>query len=122
MADIVIVDDSKLWLELYERSLTAAGHRCRSFKNGSDALKEIDQRGADLVILDIRMSPSGREVLKSLQAGFPDLPVIVNTSYAGYRDDPDFQSATAFIVKSTDTTLLLEAVDRILIECSERAG
>jgi len=114
VTNIIVVENESKWRQLFEDVLTAAGYRVRGYENGSEALEDIADDGCDLVILDIRMSPSGREVLRSIRRNRPELPVIVASSYAGYRDDPDFENAAAFWAKSADTGELVKAVSAVL--------
>ena len=82
MADIIAVDDEKGWLDLYEEKLSEAGHTVRTFENGLRALEDMKRKLPDLVILDIRMSPSGRDVLRTVRRAWPDLPIVVITAWA----------------------------------------
>ena len=114
MADILAVDDEKEWLELYAEGLGSVGHTVRTFGDGQAALNEMGRDLPDLVVLDIRMAPSGRQVLAMIRRYWPDLPVVVSSAYGGYRDDPDFTKASAFIDKSTDLSGLIWAIDTVL--------
>jgi len=114
MADILVVDDEQSWRDLFTELLETTGHTVRAVENGVLALDEIKHRKPDLTILDIRMSPSGRDLLRSVRRLMPDMPVVVCSSYGGYRDDPDFSKVDAYVVKSTDMGELLEAIDNTL--------
>ena len=114
MAKILIVDDEAEWREAYRDCLTDAGYTVVTFENGHEALKHIQAHGCDLAVLDVRMSPGGQEVLRSIRDIRPDLPVVVASSYAGYRDDPDFRGAAAFLDKSPRVSELLHAVRAVL--------
>ena len=114
MADILVVDDEQSWRDLFTELLETTGHTVRAVENGVLALDEIKRRKPDLTILDIRMSPSGRDLLRSVRRLMPDMPVVVCSSYGGYRDDPDFSKVDAYVVKSTDMGELLEAIDNTL--------
>jgi len=112
MADILVVDDEQAWRDLFTELLESKGHTVRAVENGVLALGEIKRKRPELTILDIRMSPSGRDLLRSIRRLMPDMPVVVCSSYGGYRDDPDFSKVDAYVVKSTDMDELLEAIDR----------
>jgi DNA-binding NtrC family response regulator len=120
MARIVAVDDEAQWLELYAEGLQEAGHRVESFNDGTTAIAAIRSDPPDLVILDIRMGPSGRQVLKSIREAHPALPVVMSSAYGGYRSDPDFASANGFVEKSTDLTELIDTVRSILAQSETR--
>jgi len=114
MSRIMTVDDEVEWLELYAEVLRDAGHDVESYADGVAAVRSIRVAPPDLVILDIRMGPSGRQVLKSIREAHPDLPVIMSSAYGGYRDDPDFAMADGFVEKSTDLTELIQMVRGVL--------
>ncbi len=114
MARIVIVDDEAEWRGAYRECLADAGHAAVAFENGYDALKHIATHGCDLVVLDVRMSPSGREVLRSIRGSLPGLPVIVASSHAASRNDPEFQDIAAFLDKSPRISELLHVVQEVL--------
>jgi DNA-binding NtrC family response regulator len=118
MADILAVDDQEEWLELYSEKLAEMGHTVRAYTKGQVALNETGGRRPDLVILDLRMAPSGRQMLWMIQRYWPGVPVIISTAYGGYRDDPDFARAAAFFEKSTDMAKFGAIVEHVL----NRAG
>ena len=118
MARIAAVDDEREWLELYAEGLGDAGHEVQTFISGREAVSAIAADPPDLVVLDIRMGPSGREVLKSIRQVNRDLPVVMSSAYGGYRGDHDFATANAFVEKSPDLKELIAAVNAIL----DRAG
>ena len=53
--DILIVDDFVDTLTLYEALLTDDGHRVRTAASGALALKCVDEREPELVLLDVSM-------------------------------------------------------------------
>jgi DNA-binding NtrC family response regulator len=114
LAGIIAVDDERDWLDLYAERLGEAGHTVLTFEDGLRAFEEIKQKLPDLVILDIRMCPSGRDMLRAIRRAWPGLPVVVSSSYGGYRDDPDFAAVSAFVDKSPDLAAMLEAINGIL--------
>lgn len=119
MADILAVDDEKEWRELYAEGLAEVGHTVRTFGDGSEALDEIGRSPPDLVVLDIRMAPSGRQMLWMIRRCWPELPVVISSAYGGYRNDPDLVKADAFVDKSTDLNELITTIDSVL---SQRQG
>ncbi|MBN1439093.1 MAG: response regulator [Anaerolineales bacterium] len=52
MADIQLVEDSLSLAELIERELGGAGYSVRIAADGRDALRLLEARSADLIILD----------------------------------------------------------------------
>ena len=120
MARIAAVDDEREWLELYAEGLADAGHEVETFSDGRDAVKAIAADPPDLVILDIRMGPSGREVLKWIRQANQALPVVMSSAYGGYREDHDFATANAFVEKSPDLKELVATVKAILDSAGAR--
>jgi DNA-binding NtrC family response regulator len=114
MALIAVVDDEKVWRDLLGEALTSAGHEVVAFAGGAGTPREIAARRPALVILDIRMYPSGREILRAVRRLLPGTPAVVVSTYGGYRDDPDFAAAAAFVEKTSDAGRLLETVNAIL--------
>ena len=114
MANLLAVDDERNWLDLYVARLSEEGHAVRTCEDGVWALREIERNLPELLILDIRMWPTGHEILRAIRKRWPELPVIIYTSHPQYRDDMRLQSASAFLVKSTDLTELAETVERLL--------
>lgn len=114
MSLIAVIDDEQVWRDLFSEALASAGHAVATSSGGASAAREIAARRPDLVILDIRMYPSGREVLRALRQLIPATPVVVVSTYGGYRDDPDFACASAFVEKASDPGPLLQAVGAVL--------
>jgi len=122
VARIAIIDDEREWRDIYRTALSEAGHSVETYASGNgDALSEISGSRFDLVVLDIRMSPSGRQVMHDIRKIMPGMPVVVSSSYAGYRTDPDFESACAFVEKSVDIAALCEAVNAVLAAGPEQS-
>jgi DNA-binding NtrC family response regulator len=122
MALIAVVDDEQVWRDLFGEALGAAGYTVATFPGGAGAAREVAARRPDLVVLDIRMYPSGREVLRAIRQLLPGTPAVVVSTYGGYRDDPDFATAAAFLEKSSDTSRLLHTVERLLRSAPAASG
>ncbi len=114
MADVLVVDDEVTWRDLYVERLSAAGYEVRTAGDGEEALEEMRTRIPDIVVLDIRMAPSGRHLLRSIMLFWPEVPVVVSSAYGGYRGDADFMKATAFVDKTASLGELVEAIAGIL--------
>lgn len=81
MANILVADDDDLLAELVRFKLEAAGHQVTNLANGGAALEAARGGGFDLVVLDAMMPIlSGAEVLRSLSAEQPELPILMLTS------------------------------------------
>ena len=115
MPTVLVIDDEKEWLDLYAESLVDAGYLVSACSDGREAVKRIREDNPDAAILDIRMCPSGRDVLRLIKNHFPELPVVISSAYGGYCDDPDFSKADAFIEKSTNLRELLSALGKLIV-------
>ena len=79
-SDILVVDDEADIRELVSGILEDEGHRCRLARDSDEALKIIEERRPNLVILDIWLQGSrldGLEVLSIIKRIHPDLPVVI---------------------------------------------
>jgi len=79
-ADILIVDDEADIREMVAGFLQDDGHRTRLARDSDEALKAVEERRPQLVILDIWLQGSrldGLEVLNIIKKTHPDLPVVI---------------------------------------------
>ncbi len=78
---VLAVDDEPDVTQLISRVLERAGYEVRTAASAEDALRLIDQRPADLLIVDKNLPRMhGFELVRQLRARFPNLPVIVITA------------------------------------------
>ena len=110
--DVMIVDDFKDTLVLYEALLTDDGHRVRTALTGADALKQVDEREPELVLLDVSMPVmDGVEVLRRLRARRGGGPAVIMLTAA--RREPHAiesglrEGADAYLTKPIDSRELL---------------
>ena len=79
-SDILIVDDEADIRENIAGLLGDEGHRTRVARDSDEALKSVEERRPQLVILDIWLQGSrldGLEVLNIIKRAHPDLPVVI---------------------------------------------
>src|SRR5215510_9925945 len=79
-SDILIVDDEADIRENIAGLLGDEGHRTRVARDSDEALKSVEERRPQLVILDIWLQGSrldGLEVLNIIKRAHPELPVVV---------------------------------------------
>ncbi|MCB1218300.1 SpoIIE family protein phosphatase [bacterium] len=94
-------------------------------KNGRDALQIVDQRGIDLVLLDVIMPAlNGVEVTKILRRNpsTKDIPIIIISSMTEYKDRVEFFKigANDYMPKPIDNGELMARVDLQLQLCRLR--
>lgn len=79
---ILIVDDEKNIRDGLSASLEIDGFDTFTAEDGKDALNRLTKESIDLVISDLKMPKmSGSELLKSIAAKYPTIPVIMLTGH-----------------------------------------
>ena len=80
-----------------------------------EAIQQLEQGKPDLIVLDIVMPVmDGMETLGRIVGKERKIPIILNTSYPGYRDDFMSWAADAYVTKSSDLTQLKDTIKRLL--------
>jgi DNA-binding NarL/FixJ family response regulator len=90
---------------------------CAEAEEGHAALQAITRQKPDIVILDISLNgPDGLELLKSIRAVAPDLPVLILSMHdeAIYAERALRARANGYIMKQEASDKVLVAVRRIL--------
>jgi len=83
---VLIVDDDNKLCKLLREYLEGYGYQIRTLSDGLNVLRELEENGPDIVILDIMMpKKNGLEVLKDIR-GVSKVPVIMLTAKG---DDAD---------------------------------
>jgi len=116
---VYIVDDDEGIRKATTRLLTAAGFMVCSYPSGDRLLAELPPNTPGCIILDVRMPGlSGLDLQVALGDREDRLPIIFLT---GHAEVPDTVrairgGAVDFLTKPIDPKLLLEAVDRALVQ------
>jgi two-component system nitrogen regulation response regulator GlnG len=89
--DIVwVIDDDRSIRWVLEKALSQADMTVKSFDSANEIAELLDRQRPDVVISDIRMPGiSGLELLKTIHAKAPEIPVIIITAHT------DLESAVA---------------------------
>ncbi|MFB3886000.1 MAG: response regulator [Thermodesulfobacteriota bacterium] len=112
---ILVVEDEESLRLLYKEELEAEGYQILTAANGREALQQLEQGKPDLIILDIVMPVmDGMEALGRMVGKERKIPIILNTSYAGYREDFMSWAADAYVTKSVDLGELKDKVKELL--------
>src|SRR4030043_2065343 len=120
---ILLVENEEGQRLLYEQELNEEGYLVLCAKNGKEALKGLEELPCDLVILDIRMPEmDGFGVLGKIVSRYKKMAVILHTAYAHYQNDFMTWLADAFVVKSSDLSVLKKTVKELLRKNSEEKG
>jgi len=89
--------------------------------NGREAIELLETGKPDLIILDIVMPVmDGMEALGRIVGKERKIPIILNTSYSGYRQDFMSWAADAYVTKSADLSELRKKI-RELLEISGKS-
>lgn len=110
--DVLIVDDFPDTLALYEAVLSEDGHRVRTASGGVEALRRVDEREPELVLLDVSMPGlDGVEVLRRLRTRRGGGPAVIMLTAA--RREPHAieaglkEGADAYLTKPIDSRELV---------------
>jgi len=112
---ILLVEDEESLRLLYEEELKAEGYEMVTAGNGKEALQQLEGIKPDLIILDIVMPVmDGMETLGRIMGKKRNIPIIIHTSYPGYREDFMSWAADAYVAKSSDLRELKDTVRDLL--------
>lgn len=108
---ILIVDDEPSLRQTLARILQRAGFEVTTAESGEQALAFLAATEFDLLYLDIRMPVlSGLDVLDRVQAGHPNIPVVLFTA------QPDLSSAVEALRRGASDYLLKPLKPETIIE------
>lgn len=80
--EILIVEDDKTLSSNIAESLTGWGHRAEQVRTGRDAMKTIEEKCFDLVLLDIFLPDcKGYKLISQFRQIWPDIHVVTMTAY-----------------------------------------
>ena len=121
---VLIVEDDPGTSGLLMQIVRRAGYEPALARSGREALRDLDQSGADLLLLDLMMKEmDGWTLLDILRADsrFPTLPVII-ISARHPREDPTRVEAyadkyDAYLVKPFEVDELVATMGRLLDAC-----
>jgi two-component system response regulator (stage 0 sporulation protein F) len=112
---ILVVEDEEGLRLLYEEELKSEGYEVLTAGNGREAIEQLEKGKPDLIILDIVMPVmNGMEALGRIVGKDRKIPIILNSSYPGYRQDFMSWAADAYITKSIDLGELKDKVRELL--------
>ena len=112
---ILVVEDEESLRLLYEEELKAEGYEVLTAGNGREAIQRLEKGKPDLIVLDIVMPVmDGMEALGRIVGKERKIPIILNTSYSGYRQDFMSWAADAYVTKSDDLTELKNKIRELL--------
>jgi len=115
---VLVVDDDQVHRYMLCSMLKEWGWQCVEADDGTTAVAAVEKKRYDAVLMDVRMTKmDGREAFSRIQAGHPNLPVIIMTAYSSVDDAVEViqQGAHDYLTKPLDfdrlRLALLRAVD-----------
>lgn len=103
MQTILVVEDDKNQLLLYEQELSLEGYHVITARDKREAVKKLQRHAPSLVVMDIIVPK--RDFFKSMGVIINErkkIPVVINTAYSCYKDNFMAWGADAYIIKSSD--------------------
>jgi len=83
MKPIWIVDDDESIRWVLEKALARENLATQSFSSARDAIQALQSGTPQVLVSDIRMpGPSGLELLQTIKAKHPGIPVIIITAFS----------------------------------------
>jgi DNA-binding response OmpR family regulator len=122
VAQILVVDDDRTIREVVVAYLRAGGHTVTDVPDGEQALDEMQQQPADLVVLDLMLPGiDGLEVCRRLRARSA-VPIIMLTALGGETDRVMGleRGADDYVAKPFSPRELVLRVDSVLRRSGER--
>jgi two-component system response regulator AtoC len=113
MAKVLVIDDEANLRKVLAAMLRRDGFDVTVAENGEQGLAEFHKNGADIVVTDLVMPKvGGMEVLGTVRASNPDVPVIIITAHGTVDSAVDAIKAGAFdyITKPFDQSELSSVV------------
>lgn len=119
MANILVVEDNPMNMELVTYLLQCNGMEVTQAVDGLEALDKINKSSFDLILLDIQLpGMDGMDVLKNIKANpaLAQIPVVALTAHAMQGDEQKFIDAgcRGYISKPIDVSKFMAAVYSII--------
>ncbi|NCB75037.1 MAG: response regulator [Clostridia bacterium] len=114
----VLIDDEHYALQGLKMRLDEIGgiEVVGSFKNGKQALENIEELRPDIVFLDIEMPTiSGIELFSQILDIVNDVKIVFTTAFTQYAVDAFELNALDYIVKPVETERLLKTMERFKV-------
>jgi DNA-binding NtrC family response regulator len=114
---VLVVDDELDIREGLELLLSSEGYEVELAQNGTEGLQKMEQRGYDLVLLDLMMPDrSGMSVLEEVRGRDRETPIFMITAYGSVEAAVDALKlgANDYFSKPWDNEKLLIEIDRMI--------
>lgn len=122
MIKTLIIEDSFIYRKILKETLQARFPKMEIIEasDGNEALKEISLYPPDLIFMDIKLPKfNGLELTKIIKDQYPDVPIIILTSYdlPEYREAAFQYNANFFLSKASITKeRIISLIESILTQ------
>ena len=119
MADILIVDDSAAFRQTLKRIVLwrFPSMQILEAKDGKEAIEKTRKELPKLIFMDVRLpGDNGFQLTRKIKAAYPEIPVIIMTSYDSpeYRETAYDAGADFFLSKKSSSAAdILKKVESI---------
>ncbi len=126
--EILLVEDNPVNRRLAQHVLEKEGYRVVAADNGAAALKTLERKHFDLVLMDVQMPRmDGIETTAAIRnrekvtGGY--IPIVALTAHAmvGDRERCLKAGMDGYLIKPIQPAMLLEAIERLHLACYERS-
>ncbi len=121
---LLVVDDEEPVLHLIEKIAQKAGYQVTTCASGSDALRMLARKPADLAMVDLRMPDvNGLDLLRDIRRAVPACEVILMTGHAGVDSAVEAikRGAREYLTKPFDFVRLGKALADVRTDLMRRA-
>src|SRR5713226_2929745 len=121
---LLVVDDEPPVLKVIERLAGKAGFEVVTCGSGSEAMRALMRKPADLAMVDLRMPDvNGLDLLRQIRAAVPSCEVILMTAYAAVDSAVEAikLGAREYLIKPFDLDRLRQVLGEIRFELERRA-
>ncbi|MGB7219605.1 MAG: sigma-54 dependent transcriptional regulator [Vicinamibacterales bacterium] len=121
---LLVVDDEEPVLKIIERLAAKAGYDVVTCANGSEALRALARKPADLAMVDLRMPDvNGLDLLRQIRVSVPSCAVILMTGFAAVDSAVEAikLGAREYLTKPFDFDRLRQVLGEIREELERRA-
>lgn len=122
---ILVVDDDPVFRLMLETFLKSLGFNVTSAGNGHETRRILKNTLFDLILIDLRLPDiDGLELLKEIKKDYPQIPLILMTSFVNIRTAVNAikEGAYEYITKPVNTDELSNAVQMALKNHEKRSN